>query len=64
MPAGKSYPTGHVESSPFWGLAYDPIFEISVIERVDFSTCMPLGTFLILPNLVLLFMHHCSSKIH
>ena len=52
MPAGSAYPSGHLDPSPYWGLAYAPIVEISLTEFavpfLDFSPWIPLVTFSIL----------------
>ena len=52
MPAGNSYPSGHLVPSPILGLANAPIVETKFLELamslLDFSPRIPLGTFSIL----------------
>ena len=52
MPAWNAYPSGNLVPSPFWGLAYAPIFKTSFPELafsfLEFSPWIPLGTFSIL----------------
>ena len=53
MPAGNSYPSGHLVPSPIVGLTCAPIVETRFLELamslLDFSPRTSLGTFLILP---------------
>ena len=53
MPAGSTYPSGHLVPSPILGLANAPIVETKFLELamslLDFSHRIPLGTFSILP---------------
>ena len=53
MPAGNTYFSGNLVTSPFLGLAFAPVFETSFSELavsfLDFSPWKPLGTFSILP---------------
>ena len=52
MPAGSTYPSGHLVPSPVVGLACAPIVETRFLELamslLDFSPRIPLGTFSIL----------------